>query len=617
MKNNLKSKIWAILGTLIMIFPFAISLMTTKTAFATAPETQKITLHKKKFNHAQTPIQNTGEVMDAFKDVAGLADVTFEVYDVTDEFYSERLNGASMTDALAAVKNMAGTKVTSGKTDANGDVSFNLNKKKGEQYAVYVFKEVPKAGVMVADSLVVAFPIYKMNANGTSSDVAITGEVHLYPKNVISVIGSMELTKTGTASGELLNGAEFIVSRKEAEVTKYLSGIADGIFTWTTDETKAYKFVTGKNYTIGENAFVVTNGQLGKLKITGFEVGNYQIIETKAPDNAAIIASEKVKNFTILQGIITPVLVNVENDTTLLEKKAPELDGTPVNVGDAIKYQITVNVPKGIADKHENGQYVYTYLHLKDVHHEALSLHEDSATTPRSLKVEGNDIAYEITNQTATGFTVVPNIEQLRAHGGKTLTFTYYMHLNEKADPTRGFTNKAEVENDFTKGKTPEITVLTGGKRFVKVNAAHEATTLAGAEFVVRDGNNKETAKYLKVDDTTKAISWVTTKEEASKFTTGADGMIDIKGLKHGTYYLQEVKAPDDYVLLETLIPFNVHKDSYGTVGNLVAAEKVPNIEKGRLPGTGGNGIVYLLVTGGILAGVAGFYFMKRKSNAI
>ena len=38
---------------------------------------------------------------------------------------------------------------------------------------------------------------------------------------------------------------------------------------------------------------------------------------------------------------------------------------------------------------------------------------------------------------------------------------------------------------------------------------------LAGASFVVRD-QNSDTANYLKIDETTKAATWVKTKAEAT-----------------------------------------------------------------------------------------------------
>ncbi|MDQ8341522.1 SpaA isopeptide-forming pilin-related protein, partial [Enterococcus faecium] len=82
----------------------------------------------------------------------------------------------------------------------------------------------------------------------------------------------------------------------------------------------------------------------------------------------------------------------------------------------------------------------------------------------------------------------------------------------------------------------PSVDVVTGGKRFVKVDGdVTSDQTLAGAEFVVRD-QDSDTAKYLSIDPSTKAVSWVSAKESATVFTTTSNGLIDVTGLKYGTY---------------------------------------------------------------------------------
>lgn len=95
------------------------------------------------------------------------------------------------------------------------------------------------------------------------------------------------------------------------------------------------------------------------------------------------------------------------------------------------------------------------------------------------------------------------------------------MHLNEQADPTKGFTNEANVDNGHTEDKTPPtVDVVTGGKRFVKIDGDVSADEpLADAEFVVRD-QDSDSANYLVIDPQTKAVSWTTAKDQATVFTT-------------------------------------------------------------------------------------------------
>ena len=70
------------------------------------------------------------------------------------------------------------------------------------------------------------------------------------------------------------------------------------------------------------------------------------------------------------------------------------------------------------------------------------------------------------------------------------------------------------------------------------------------------------------------------TKADATTFTTQADGLVVVTGLKYGSYYLEETAAPENYVLLTNRIQFTVDEHSYGTTEELVAPEKVPNKHK-------------------------------------
>ena len=153
--------------------------------------------------------------------------------------------------------------------------------------------------------------------------------------------------------------------------------------------------------------------------------------------------------------------------------------------------------------------------------------------------------------------------------------------------------------------------MYTGGYRFIKTDVSTNKP-LANADFVVRD-SDAATAKYLKIDDETKEISWVTSVTDATKFTTGDDGIVDIKGLTYGTYYLEETKAPTDYVKLSEPIKFTVAFNSYKTTTK--TPHNVANTPKGFLPSTGGKGIILFVALGVAMVGLAGVYFTSRRKN--
>ncbi|MGL5684507.1 MAG: pilin N-terminal domain-containing protein, partial [Vagococcus fluvialis] len=231
-----------------------------------------IVLHKKQMlKSPSTQIQNTGDVMDEFeKNYQALENMEFKIYDATAEFYDLRANGnkgKGMTSEEAIrriqsfeLSDLAGREpLETRKTDFEGKLTFRVDKEINGKDAVYLIIESDAPNVVEAANLVVAFPVYQMDSDGNYTDIELD-TVHLYPKNVISNGGILKITKRVSYDHkETLDGAKFIVSKdvtdkeEEKEVTRtfYISGAKDGIYEWSTDETKAFKFVTGKLYQPG------------------------------------------------------------------------------------------------------------------------------------------------------------------------------------------------------------------------------------------------------------------------------------------------------------------------------------------------------------------------------
>ncbi|MBO1298410.1 MULTISPECIES: SpaA isopeptide-forming pilin-related protein [unclassified Enterococcus] len=618
MKNskNLKSLLLCFISVLSLVALFPI-----QHVFAEGTEAE-VVLHKKKMlDFPVQNIQNTGKEMAEFNEYQGLADITFHVYDVTEAFAEARKNGASIEEAKTLVQSQtSGTALVSGTTNANGDLSFSLPKQQAGKDAVYVIEEEAKSGVTASANMVVAFPVYELIKQADGSYRYGTEEleaIHLYPKNIVENNGTLNVKKIGSAEGEALNGAEFILVKEESGAKKYIQSVAQGMYTWTTDKSKAKHFVSGKSYEIGEEDFVEKEAEQGQLLVTSLEVGNYVLEEVKAPENAAMVTEQTTTPFTIVAGNQTPVELTVKNDTTNVEKTTPQLDGQDVAIGEPINYEIKVNIPVGIADK-EGSDNKYTTFQLIDTHDSALTFMNQSTGETSYALYDGDQLIapknYQISEQT-NGFTVAINPTYIPSlTPGGTLRFVYYMYLNQLAEPAQGYNNKANVDTGHTTDQTPPtVEVLTGGKRFIKVDGAVAGVKpLAEASFVVRD-QDATTAKYLVIDPVTKAVTWTTSQEEATIFTSTSDGLVDITGLSYGTYYLEETKAPNNYVKLTERIAFKVDQQSYAVAGELITPEKVPNKHKGTLPETGGKGISLYIGLGVMLLTIVGIYWMKRQ----
>ncbi|WJQ85331.1 SpaH/EbpB family LPXTG-anchored major pilin [Streptococcus parasuis] len=305
------------------------------------------------------------------------------------------------------------------------------------------------------------------------------------------------------------------------------------------------------------------------------------------------------------------------------------------NVGEEIGFKLSTLIPANIGITEVDGVTPhYNTFGLIDTHDTTLTF--DPAGT-HELKVAGTSIV--LTEGELADYTIVvgeptpaegkatfkvkltqAGINKLAEQGGKTLEFTYTMKLNATAvmdsknvnQVTVEYGRKTETFNDVVTTPGNEKEVYTGGYRFIKTDVSTNKP-LANAEFVVRDAD-ATTAKYLKIDDATKEISWVETYEEATKFTTGSDGIVDIKGLTYGTYYLEETQAPTDYVKLTERIDFTVEFDSYKTT--TTTPHNVANTPKGFLPSTGGAGIILFVALGAAMVGLAGVYFTSRRKDA-
>ncbi|HEL1626005.1 TPA: isopeptide-forming domain-containing fimbrial protein [Streptococcus suis] len=196
--------------------------------------------------------------------------------------------------------------------------------------------------------------------------------------------------------------------------------------------------------------------------------------------------------------------------------------------------------------------------------------------------------------------------------------------------------------------------VITYGKRFIKTDNVDNlgGEKLLGAEFVVTNaqnqylalksantqtdalakytqaeqtyltalktgnGENEKVARDAAYEDLNMQWEWVTDESQAFKFISSKDGKFEVKGLKEGTYYLKETKAPEGYALPSDKIQFTVNRGSWGSSEEVTTNnfQQVKN-KKVTIPQTGGIGTLVFTVVGLSVMAFAYIAMKKRQTE--
>lgn len=381
----------------------------------------------------------------------------------------------------------------------------------------------------------------------------------------------------------------------------------------------------------------------------------YLFVE-QASDGVATIADNLVVSLPIYkQGTNDTVLTdihlypkNTTKDIPFDKEITSQKDSakqTDFSIGQTINYQLKTTIPADIAATklvEGQAQKLYNVFQFVDTfktdqltfieNTTSYSVTVTDGTTGTTLTTLTSTDDYTVNVATDEGKTTVTTaltaagIDKLATFANKEISFDYQMKINslQYVDTNIDNTAKAIFGNDGSTGvgkwedeTDPDTeTVKTGGYKFVKVDVNNNAKPLAGAEFVVRK-DTTDTAKYFKA--TAEGGQWVDTYEDATKYTTDTEGIVDVKGLEYGTYQLQETKAPEGYALPTgdaAYTQFVVTENSYTLTSEENEQLKIVNTPKGFLPSTGGAGIILFVALGAAMVGLAGVYFTSRRKDA-
>ncbi|HEM5266159.1 TPA: SpaH/EbpB family LPXTG-anchored major pilin [Streptococcus suis] len=473
--------------------------------------------------------------------------------------------------------------------------------------------------------------------DGTGYFDSTNNPLHVYPKNTEdkpTVKKTFGNDKTDTKNVEIGEEIDYKITTKIPKGSSYKTIVWEDLMVEGLDYKLnslviAYKEVQnlekGQHYTVTEDK----RGFMVKVNEEGLKA-----IETAAKDNDVNITLtyKAVLNDSAKVDTEIPNQVKFHYGnrprTNLYSEPKPV---TPKNEGGNLKIKINKSWQDGNREKSATFV-VYEKETGKKIGNVTIQAGQDTAEfTHTDLKP---DKEYMIVEEQVSGY--IPNyiVEegQDKAH---ILSVT-----NNPSD------NPPPIVPDQPK-------VITHGKRFIKTDNVDNlgGEKLLGAEFVVMNAQNQYLALKSEQDQTDavnkykqaeqeylasvkandgqaeakKALrnaayealnmqwQWVSAEGQAFKFISSTDGKFEVKGLKEGTYYLKETKAPEGYALPSDKIQFTVNRGSWGSGEevNTTNFQQVKN-KKITIPQTGGIGTVVFTVVG-LSTMVFAFIAMKKR----
>lgn len=359
--------------------------------------------------------------------------------------------------------------------------------------------------------------------------------------------------------------------------------------------------------------------------------------ETTATTGTPAVVATTVNGLTDLtivpdkvtgQGNITTVgQFNAKNENPLTPpaKTAKvgnvDVDGKTVNVGDTVNFTVSATVPASAANYD-----VYPFT-ITDTASKGLNV---AAANTFKVQVDGRDVDSSLytvtqTGSAAVGTTTTITFASAKSLAGKTIVVSYTGTVTKDAltDLGGSVNNKAMITTNGGASGEGTTESKTYGFQFKKIGVDNDANALAGAQFVIK----KKDGKFLKQDTESKAWSSVDDQTNATVFTSGADGLVQFKGLAAGDYTVMETNAPNGYAQ-NFKVTFDVSIAENGTVTFTQDALKQVTLPTGdqiatvknvksitQLPLTGAAGTTLFIVVALLLAGAGVTVVVKSRQR--
>lgn len=553
---------------------------------------------------------DAGNVPTGAKLISGVTFKITQVADLTDDYFSGK--GKNLPSATAAASMPAIGSPVSKKTDENGFVNFN-----NLPLGIYLVQETATRNQVVkkVPDFVISLPFVDVESQRWVYDA------YIYPKNETKY-AKLRILKKNYKDNAPLSGAHFKVEGKDED---------NNWITYVTDTATATDGKTGAEAI--KNLPVQTEYRITEIASpTGF------ILEDQDNDNVMNVYIDKdgkVCNTTSH----TPYAL--EGDDSLFEFKKnskPEIDkfidkskGANSNLvkqttfehhsnTDRNYYTITVTTPNVDMAKMKYFEVTDTFLHnIKAPRVESVRENNTTALTAGSktytATIDGNKATIKFATGTGT---------QIKKNTKYYISISCFHELTPSPipnDATLTYSHKTSTDGEKDTITTDKTYTITGAYELLKTDSSATPVPLSGAVFALYASENDA------INDTNRIpVVQKEGDEYKTTFTSGTDGKAKVIYLDFGDdiengskdYWVAEVKAPNDYVLLKSPIKITVNRQS-GSYAN--TGTRIQNAEKADLPSTGGFGSTLattLSISSFAIAGaliVVAVIYRRKKSN--
>lgn len=428
----------------------------------------------------------------------------------------------------------------------------------------------------------------------------------------LGTVGTGQEVDTGSAEG--LEGVEFTVTPVTSINGTAIDLTNSDVWATITPYLKGESTKDTGTLAYGTPTTARTNGD-GDVQFTDLPAALYLVEETD-PGNNHILGSMRPVFLTLpyastVNGTtdwLTDVHMYPKNSTVRVTKTVdvPEV----LTLGTSIPYIITSEVP-ALAPGTKLTRMRFTdpipaVLAYKSI---SVNVTDPDNANPTPLATPG-DYTVNVDGQTVTVELTPAGLAKLTPGQVVQVMLTTTV-VNLSVENSGNITNTATVTlNDTTISTSAQAEY--GVLRIVKTAQGDADSRLAGAEFQLFRNQQDATS------GTGQTAAAVTADGDAvTTFTTGEDGTVTILGLKVGTYWVKETKAPAGFVAKSDPIQVTI------TAGTATAGAVEQTVENaaapgGLLPSTGGTLGVLLPVAGGILLAVGvGMVLARRRRTTV